>query len=54
MNAPRIPRHRPAVITCRSTRWYEITQVRAALVVAIALAGLALWAALAAWLGQQP
>lgn len=23
MSAPRIPRHRPAVIPCRGARWYQ-------------------------------
>lgn len=54
MTAPRIPRHRPAVIPCCSPRWYELTPLRVGLIVCIALAAWLAWAALAVLFGAAP
>jgi len=50
VTAPRIPRHRPAVIPCRGARWHHSPANRVLAVVLLAtFGGVALHALLALW-----
>ena len=50
MSAPRIPRHRPAVIPCRGARWYQSPGHRMlAVVLLVTFGGICVHALLALW-----